>query len=240
MDDTTTRDGLKGKYDEYYGDDDLRQWREMGAAQKADRIEKLCSHLSDAHIIDVGAGEGAVAKELTHRNFGGSITCAEISESAVRALESRDLEMVNEIHLFDGYDLPVDDSEFDLAIATHVLEHVEHQRKFLRELSRVSEWVYIEVPLQDRVTMPADYQHNEVGHINFYNYKTFRRVLQTSGLRVEQQEVFDQSFEVMKQHYGALKGASFFILLRMGLALNGKIASNILPYHCGAVCHTHS
>jgi SAM-dependent methyltransferase len=46
----------------------------------------------------------------------------------------------------DGEDLPFKNNEFDYVICCHVLEHVPHPEKFLREQARVAGRGYIETP----------------------------------------------------------------------------------------------
>jgi ubiquinone/menaquinone biosynthesis C-methylase UbiE len=46
----------------------------------------------------------------------------------------------------DGEHLPFKDKEFDYVMSNHVLEHVDHPDKFLKELSRVGKRGYIETP----------------------------------------------------------------------------------------------
>ena len=46
--------------------------------------------------------------------------------------------------------LPFKDNEFDFVIASHVLEHVEDFKFFIKELERVSKKGYIELPTKVR------------------------------------------------------------------------------------------
>lgn len=46
----------------------------------------------------------------------------------------------------DGQDLPFKDKEFDYAICTHVLEHVDDPIAFIKEQTRVAKRGYLEVP----------------------------------------------------------------------------------------------
>jgi hypothetical protein len=72
----------------------------------------------------------------------------------------------------------------DLIVLSHVIEHVEHPRQLLYEARRVGKRIFVEVPLEDNIRMSADFTFDKVGHINFYNVKTIRRLLQSCGLKI--------------------------------------------------------
>ncbi|MFB6280248.1 MAG: class I SAM-dependent methyltransferase [Salinibacter sp.] len=230
---------LKKKYNEYYNEEVIRG-REIGAKDKAGNIMKLCSDVPHDKIIGVGAGTGAVAAALSKNGFGSKITCAEISESGIEFTKKRGIKNVNKVIKFDGYNLPFDDNEFDLTISSHVLEHVEHQRVFLKEVSRVSKYTYLEVPLLDTVRMSKNFTGNEVGHINFYNYNTFRKLLQTSGYKIVNQRIFCHSFEsIQKNESERINSFVKYAIYKCAHSISGKVMSNFLVYHCGAVSRTH-
>jgi ubiquinone/menaquinone biosynthesis C-methylase UbiE len=235
--DVNTSSELKEKYDEYYNEDES-EWRDLSGKPKAKNIVRLCSDVPHDLILDMGAGDGAIAQHLSDYGFGESIYCTEISSSGVKSIKQREIDVVKEVLHFDGYNLTYDDDMFDLGIATHVLEHVEHERAFLKELARVSRYVYIEVPLEDTARLSDDYTRNELGHINFYNYKTIRRKLQTTDYDVLEQELFTLSRRSLTYNFGQAKGLFYYTGLKMGELIHQRTFSKLLPYHCGLVCET--
>jgi ubiquinone/menaquinone biosynthesis C-methylase UbiE len=229
------RNDLKEKYDEYYNGQS--EWRKIGAECKVSRITEMCANVQHKYVIDVGAGEGSITQLLSNKGFADEIVCAEISESGVKTIKNRNIRNVDDVVHFDGYNLPYSDDEFDLAIATHVLEHVEYQRKFLEELARVSKYVYVEVPLLHTLRMSPNFNGNSVGHINFYNYKTFRRLLQTSKYNIIEQKIFDHTLNSLTYNYNYIFGFIKYLIYKSGRNLNSELTSKLLVYHCGAICN---
>ena len=100
-------------------------------------------------VVDVGAGQGSFVELLWQSGLADQITALEISLTGIEAISSRALQGV-EVVKFDGYSVPVEDKRFDLAFSMHVLEHVEHERAFLKEIKRIAKRAIIEVPLGSR------------------------------------------------------------------------------------------
>lgn len=69
------------------------------------------------------------------------------------------LETDKEVIFYDGGKFPFKDNEFDYAICSHVLEHVEDADIFLSEIQRVSKRGYLEFP-----TIYYDYIYNFPEH----------------------------------------------------------------------------
>jgi ubiquinone/menaquinone biosynthesis C-methylase UbiE len=224
---------LKENYDAYY--DGESEWRALGAIDKAANIVDLCSSIPHGRILDIGSGEGAILKRLSDVRFGEILYSLEISQSAVTTIGQRAIPGLKECRLFDGYHIPYCDRQFDLAILSHVLEHVEHPRKLLQEASRVADCVFIEVPLEDTVRMKPDYVFDSVGHINFYSSKTIRRLIQTCGLEILCQMTTHPSrpmYEYLSGRKGILKHAIKEVLLRT----SEHVACRLFTYHSSIVC----
>ena len=163
---------------------ELTRWRELGALDKAQNILSICRPYPHTRILDVGCGDGAVLKQIANYGFGQELHGVDISSKAIALAESKKIPSVASLEVFDGYHLPHPDKHFDLAILTHVLEHVEFPRRLIYEISRVADYVFIEVPMENTMRLGSDYLADPVGHINFYDRKTIRRFLQTCELEI--------------------------------------------------------
>lgn len=67
---------------------------------------------------------------------------------------------------YDGGRFPFADGEFDYAICSHVLEHVDDVESFIQELCRVARAGYLEFP-----TIYYDYVYNIPKHLTMLMYK---------------------------------------------------------------------
>jgi SAM-dependent methyltransferase len=219
---------LQAKYDDYY--EGANEWRRVGAQDKVRNLEEICKGQMFRDVVDVGAGEGSILSRLDEIRFAPNLYALEISRSGVQAIEQRRLSTLREVHPFDGYTIPYPDKRFDLALASHVLEHVEHERLLLRELKRVASKVFIEVPLEDtlRIAVSLD---NDIGHINFYRQETLLALLKSVGLRPLRWRVFDYSLAVGTYRLGLVKGVARQAVRRAALRVAPRLAQTLFTYH---------
>jgi len=188
-------------YRDYYAEGES-EWRWLGAIDKANNIRALCKNLSINSVIEIGAGEGSILKRLSELNFAQEFYACEISQTGVEAIKKRNIEQLIDCFLFDGNTISYDNKSFDLAVLSHVIEHVEYPRQLLYEARRVAKYVFVEVPLDDTIRLPRDFIFDRVGHLNSYSPKTIRRLLQTCNLEVLDQQITNSS----KASYKFLKG----------------------------------
>ncbi|MGE5400254.1 MAG: class I SAM-dependent methyltransferase [Ignavibacteriales bacterium] len=175
---------LKAKYDSQYSDRS-EEWRRIGAIGKVDNIMDLARDLHPNKVIDIGAGDGNVLSLLSKRNFCNDLTAAEISDSAIEQIKKKNIPGLSEIRQFDGYNLPFQDNQFDLAICSHVIEHVEHPRNLLREIKRISRNQIFEVPIDFSFHVDRKFNHyNSYGHINIYTPQLFNFLLYSEGFEL--------------------------------------------------------
>lgn len=224
---------LKENYDSYYGGES--EWRSLGAIDKVRNVQSLCRHIPRATVLDVGSGEGSILKRLSDLNFGQDLYSVEISQSAVTTIHQRDIPRLRECQLFDGYHIPYNDRRFDLAIISHVLEHVEYPRQLLNEAARVAKHVFVEVPLEDTIRLKPDFVLDRVGHINFYSWKTIRRLIQTCDLQVLSQTVTNPSRAVY-EYYSGRGGIVKYAIKDLVLRSCPRIAASLFTYHCSILC----
>ena len=168
---------LTSHYASYYNGQS--RWREIGAVDKVHNIVRLWEG-PPPRILDIGCGEGAIAAEMAERQFGASYVGVDVSESAIEAARGRGLPGAR-FERFDGVRLPFEDHLYDLAVLSHVVEHLEHPRVMLAEAKRIAPHVFVEVPLELTARTPRDFAWTNTGHVNIYSRTVIRHLVQSSG-----------------------------------------------------------
>jgi SAM-dependent methyltransferase len=228
---TATSDNLQAFYGDYYNGPS--EWREVSAQAKARNITRLCP--PPHSLLDVGAGDGAILQALDRADFGEEYYALDISASAVEAATARGIGRLREIRTFDGYSVPYG-RPFDLVVASHVLEHVEHERAFLDVLRGAGRHVFIEVPLEDTRRIARNV-HNTIGHINFYNRHTLVALLESVGLRTLRLEVTGADLPTLRYHHRLPNALARWAIRRAG-QLAGPLGEQVMTYHCSVLCES--
>jgi len=198
---TNINSDLKQKYDQLYSDK-TEKWRYLGAKQKAKNIMELCTSIQFSNMIEVGAGDGNILAVLNEHNFCPDMSAVEISESAIEQMKKKQIKNLKNISTFDGYKLPFNDKSFDLAICSHVIEHVEHPRILMAEIKRISKYQVFEVPIDFSFQVDKKFAHfNAYGHINVYTPALFNFLLLSSGFSILHRKSGFYSSEVIKYLY---------------------------------------
>ncbi|WP_065754543.1 class I SAM-dependent methyltransferase [Bradyrhizobium paxllaeri] len=227
---------LRSFYEDYYNDEVARK-RVIAAKQTVDHISALCGGASLGNLLDVGAGDGAVLAEIEKRGMASELHAVEISNSGIERIRQRKLNTLQSVQEFDGYKLPFADNSFDTALAVHVLEHVEHERLFLRELSRVARRCYIEVPLEHTFRVQRAIQTSApYGHLNFYTPETFKNLLSTVELSLLSIAVFPNSLDYEVFLSGPFVGKAKYLIRSFALKLFPRLSPELFVYICGALC----
>lgn len=227
-------------YVDYYSESsDIQLKREISAEQTVDCMSGALAGRAFQKLLDVGAGDGNVLIQLDGRKFADELYAVEISKSGIDAIKSKQLSLLRDVQLFDGYKIPYPDKHFDLAIAVHVLEHVEHERLFLQELNRVSRCVYIEVPLEHGLRVRRSIASGKkFGHINFYTIETLRSMLESSGLNVVSSKVVPPSLKYEQHLSGRARGWIKNLVRKIALAAAPGLAPWFIVYNGYAYCES--
>lgn len=221
---------MKEHYTDYYARHDLASWRRIGARDKANNVRTLWKGRPPPNVADVGCGDAAVAKALHEASFFSAYAGFEVSTSGIEQAKSRNIPGSNFV-VFDGDRLPVKERTYDLVLLSHVLEHVDEPRRLLRECARVGDRVFVEVPLELNLRTPRDFRWTETGHVNLYNRKVLRHVVQSSGLEVESEAVTCPGRAAFVFRKGPTLGTLAWIFKLSLLKLVPSLASALLTYH---------
>lgn len=243
--DAATRANLPGGsietlYDNYYATDRKKEWYEIGAESKAVNISALCKSLGAKTVLDIGAGDGALLQRVHDAGIGERLSAVEISDSGLAQLNERkrtSMPRLAEVRKFDGVHVPFPDDAFDLAILSHVIEHVEHPRLLLYEARRVARYLYAEVPLEDasfKRNLHGDWILDDTGHINYYTRDTFKRLLQTAGWKPLRIHIAPTSRKAHTFNAGT-KGGLAYTVKSAALKLAPRMAQRFFVYHCATL-----
>lgn len=228
---------MKSLYDDYYKSGEVLQKRKISAVDTVRVLREVCQGYTFGSLLDVGAGDGSVLREVASAGIARQLYAVEISRSGLEVIQSAQIPGLEAAMLFDGYQIPFPDRHFDAAMSIYVLEHVDHERTFLRELARVANWVIVAVPLEHtRKIAHACHIGKQQGHINFYCLETFRSLLETSGLEVVRLFPYATSREYEQFLAGRAKGAAKFALRHMALRSAPKLATRWMTYQAIALC----
>jgi len=222
---TSVRNDLQEYYNEHYNDMPSR-WRKLGAIEKYNNIITLTGDQSFEKVVEVGAGDGSILELLNNNNNFSSLYALEISDSGIELIKKRKLKKLQEAINYDGYKTPYPDNYFDLAILSHVLEHVEFPRKLLRELKRISKMHIIEVPREYHHNIDININHYlSYGHISVYTPSLLRFLLKSEGFEIMSERKAFYSKEILSFHsktFMEMLKVNIFIIIR-------NIAFRILP-----------
>ena len=137
-------------------------------------------------LVEIGCGDGALLEALGARGVAPVLDGFELSAPAAELARGRPIRGLRRIEAYDGARIPVADASYDLAVVSHVLEHVEDPPALLAEAARVARSVLVEVPLEANrsAARPAKRtQADEIGHLQAFDRAAVRALLAGAGLR---------------------------------------------------------
>jgi SAM-dependent methyltransferase len=162
----------------------LGRWRELGARSKAAHVRSLCERtkLRPRTLVEIGCGDGALLAAL--RGLAPVFDGFELSPPAAE-LARKALPDARRIESFDGAEVPAEDGDYDLAILSHVLEHVPDPLPLLAEAARVGHEVLVEVPLEANRSAARPAKREEaarIGHLHAFSRADVRALIADAGL----------------------------------------------------------
>lgn len=229
--------GISERYREHYDGycPAPSEWFRVGALAKAANLTALCAGVAHESLLEVGSGEGSLLARIAELGFARELHAADVSARSIAAVASRDIPGLVRASVYDGGVLPYEDQSVDLVVLSHVVEHLEHPRILLYEAARVGRHVFVEVPLEDHWRMPRDFALDATGHINFYDARSIRRLVQSAGLEVLGERVATPSREGLVFQHGAAGNARYWVK-ELARRAASPLATRIWTYHGALLC----
>jgi len=162
----------------------------------APKILEICKELGARRVLDLGCGNGALARALARAGF--QVTACDVDRRGIE-LASRDASGVRFLQL-GAYDDPSElkESDFDVLVCAEVIEHLYIPRqvpRFARAVLKPGGHLVVSTPyhgylknLAISIVNKWDDHHTsleEGGHIKFFSPKTFAQLLQEERFELE-------------------------------------------------------
>ncbi len=228
---------LKQLYDSYYNNNQketLKLKRDLTALQSVRNLKRILPNSKFKNLLDIGAGDGNTLEVLSNENIADEFGAIEISTSGIEEIKKKKLKNLNKIEIFNGYEINEPPQKYELGLVLHVLEHVEHERLFINEVTRVCKITYIEVPLENTFFVGNAVKLSPLyGHINFYNPQTLKALMINLNLEIIGFNVFSHSKEYEILISGKVKGLIRFAIKNIALKLFPKFAPFLFTYTGG-------
>lgn len=143
-------------------------------------------------ILEVGAGEGNLAKIVRQTYSLSEIIATDISSQIIEVAQKNLKGSRISFDIEDVEHLTFKDNTFDLVVCCEVLEHTDNPSKSLSEIKRVTKkWAILSVPQEPmwRVLNMARGKYlknfgNTPGHINHWNYRKFLQLIEQAKFKV--------------------------------------------------------
>lgn len=204
----------------YYSDKSL----DYGISKRRkEAIIALLEDIKNTTVLDVGCSTGYLGKEFIDR--GAKVYGIDISKKALN--EARKvLTKVNIIDL-NKQKLPFSRGQFDLIVASEVIEHLQNPLLALKELNRVLKnngGLIITTPnflyWGNRIKfLKGKFAYEKIGmfdegHVHFYTYDSLKNDLKKSNFKIiEENHLYPGSsfFNVFKKYFPELFAYQFVI-----------------------------
>ena len=161
-------------------------------------LEELFAKADPQSLLDVGCGEAILTHKWAQRLEPRRVVGIDLEDPAIQAEWATRPAPNLEYKVMKAERMPFADSEFDVATAIEVLEHVPDPAHTLAEMARVAErWLLVSVPREPlwralnlaRGAYVKDLG-NTPGHVNHWSKRSFAELLGRHGEVAEARSPF--------------------------------------------------
>jgi SAM-dependent methyltransferase len=166
----------------------VAEWLEIAAHEKAASIVGLTAGHEVKEVIEIGTGSGAVLGALDRAGFAERYWACEPTADLLAQMKpnGRLVEAVPET-----FDRAFPGKTFDLAILSHVVEHLLAPAPLINEALQRAKLVVVEVPIEGNAAgnarswvkgrMGSPRVDNMAGHVQFFSRREARELIGHSG-----------------------------------------------------------
>jgi 2-polyprenyl-3-methyl-5-hydroxy-6-metoxy-1,4-benzoquinol methylase len=185
---TVSKEGVvTGNTYDKYGSSNPVVRRLMGGFERT--LEELFTLAAPTSVLDVGCGEGVLVQRWAERLGDGRVVGIDLEEESIQAGWLEHAAPNLEYRVMEAENLPFADSEFELASAIEVLEHVPDPEHTVSEMARcASRHLLVSVPHEPlwRMLNMARGAYwaalgNTPGHLNHWSRRSFLAMLSRYG-----------------------------------------------------------
>ncbi len=151
-------------------------------------IQRLYEAASPQSVLEVGCGPGDLAGELRKRvDTWGSYEGTDLSDRQIEMARRQYPDLA--FRSANAYQLPYEDSSFELVMGCEVLEHLDRPSEAIQEMARVAKtWLLVSVPWEPtwRIANFCRGKYirqlgNTPGHVGHFTRRRIRRLVETVG-----------------------------------------------------------
>jgi SAM-dependent methyltransferase len=203
----------------------LDRWLNVGAADKANSVLELTRGLPIRDVIEIGTGTGGILDELDRRGYAERYWACEPSAPLFEQLLQKRISRLVGASATTFEQSPFCGMKFDLAILSHVLEHVVDPGRLLSKALERARFVVVEVPIEANVigSLRAWTKEcltgrprsvNAAGHVQFFSVEDVRKLARWSGGELIGSFLYfpGSAYRVSAETRGALRKYRFLIL----------------------------
>ena len=161
-------------------------------------LDELFEQADPQSLLDVGCGEGVLTQQWAQRLGDRRVVGIDLDDPTLHAEWANRTAPNLEYRVMKAENLPFADSEFDLAAAIEVLEHVPDPEHTVAEMARVAQrWLLVSVPREPlwrglNMARGAYWKDlgNTPGHVNHWSKRSFVGLLSRHGEVVQARSPF--------------------------------------------------
>ncbi|MFH1594106.1 MAG: methyltransferase domain-containing protein [Candidatus Omnitrophota bacterium] len=145
-------------------------------------------YVSGKNVVNCACGEGVGSEHLS-RAGANMVECFDLSQNAILSAKKRYKEKNIRFRAADCRDLPLEDSSIDVYVSLETIEHIDNDRVFLKEVTRVlrPDGIFICSTPNRTVTNPGTSITDKVWnpyHVREYSKEEFGSLLESAFYNV--------------------------------------------------------